>query len=44
MAEIKTDETHLKRRIKIKRSSFDMLLIMCATWLHLDGPSEMQLP
>ena len=40
MSEIKTNEMHLVRRIKIKRQRFDALLIMDATWLHLDGPFE----
>ena len=44
MAEIKTDKTHLERRIKIKRRSFDALLITRAMWLHIDGPSEIQRP
>ena len=41
-AKIKTDETHLERRIKIKRPWFDALLITRTTWLHLDGPFEIQ--
>ena len=44
MAETKTDEMHLKSRIKMKRRSFNALLIMRTTWLHLDGPSEIQQP
>ena len=44
MAETKTDEMHLERRIKIKLRLFDELLITRATWLHLDGPSEIQRP
>ena len=44
MAEIKTNETHLDCRIKIKRRQFDALLLTCATWLHLNGPSEIQQP
>ena len=40
MAEIKTNEMHLEHWIKIKRQSFDALLRTRATWLHLDGPSE----
>ena len=44
MAEIKTHEMHLERRIKIKRRRFDALLITRATWLHLDGSSEIQRP
>ena len=44
MAEIKIDETYLERRIKIKWRQFDELLITQATWLHLDGPSEIQRP
>ena len=44
MAKIRADETHLECRIKIKRGWFDALLIMCAIWLHLDSPSEIQRP
>ena len=44
MAEIKTDETHLEHRIKIKRQRFHALLIMRATWLHLDDSSKIQRP
>ena len=44
MAEIKTNETHLKSRIKIKRGSFNALLIMRTTWFYLGGPSEIQQP
>ena len=40
--EIKTDEAHLERRIKIKPRPFDALLIMRMTWLHLDDPFEIQ--
>ena len=43
-AEIKTKEMHLEHRIKIRRRPFDALLIMRATWFHLDGPSEIQRP
>ena len=35
MAEIKTDETHMERWIKIKRRAFDALLITCAIWQDL---------
>ena len=41
-AEIKTDEMHLDRQTKIKRRRFDALLITRTTWLHLNGPSEIQ--
>ena len=44
MADIKTNETHLERQIKIKQQWFDTLLITRATWLHLNGLSEIQLP
>ena len=44
MAEIKTNETHLERRTKIKRRRFDALLITHVAWLHLDGPSKIQRP
>ena len=44
MVEIKTNETHLERRIKIKRQQFDALLIMRTTWLHLDSSPEIQRP
>ena len=44
MAKIKTYETHLECRIKIKRRRFHALLITRVTWLHLDGPSEIQRP
>ena len=33
MAKIKTEEMHMERWIKVKRRSFDALLIMRATWL-----------
>ena len=36
MAEIKIEETHMERRIKIKWQSFVALLITCVIWLHLD--------
>ena len=42
MAEIKTNKTHMKRRIKIKRRAFDALLITHAMWRNLDGPSKIQ--
>ena len=42
--EIQTDETHLKRQIKMKRRPFDALLIMPATWLYINSPSEIQRP
>ena len=42
MAEIKTDKMHLDYRIKIKQRQFDALLITRATWIHLDGSSEIQ--
>ena len=44
MADIKTNETHLEHGIKIKWLSFDGLLIMRMTWLHLEGPSEIKRP
>ena len=44
MAEIKIDEMHLERWIKIKCQVFDALLIMRATWLHLDSSSTIQWP
>ena len=40
--EIKTEEMHLEHQIKIKRRRLDMLLLTRATWLHLDGTSEIQ--
>ena len=42
MAEIKTDKTHLERRIKIKQRAFDALLIMRAMWQNLNNPSKIQ--
>ena len=42
MAEIKTDEMHLECPIKIKRQSFNALLITYAAWLHLDVSFEVQ--
>ena len=44
MAKIKTDKTHLEHLIKIKRWQFNVLLIMCVMWLHLDVPFEIQRP
>ena len=40
--EIKIDETHLKRPIKIKWRAFDPLLITHVTWSNLDGSSAIQ--
>ena len=43
MVEIKSNETHLERRIKIKRRPVDALFMTRETW-HLDSPSEIQQP
>ena len=42
MAKIKTHEMYLEHSIKIKHRSFYVLLITSETWLHLNGPSEIQ--
>ena len=44
MAEIKIEETHLKRLIDIKRRRFNELPITRAMWLHLNDPSEITQP